>query len=262
MLHRLTRVLSLLVLSAGGCKFDSEPLAATRPQSNKSPAQAWSPQARDGQVLGATQRADADADGSVSEAMSARPADARDAGRLNSSAGGSRSQARGGSGATGSNRVPSRQDAAVSSSASAPQPSTMDAGAAMACAAGHYDGTFDGSVTFLQGTLSGIKGTISAEMTLDAAGDALRVSEGRVIGTDDQGNHMSAGWVGLLNCKTAELESAELVDGAWDNGSSFSGTILGAYSASTSALTGTWRVRSNLWLWAGGDGNWSMRHQR
>jgi hypothetical protein len=129
----------------------------------------------------------------------------------------------------------------------------------MSCSAGRYDGTFEGSVTFLQGSLTGIKGSIRATMALDPAGDYLRIREGNVTGVNDQGVKMNSGWTGALNCQTGLLENAELTDGTWDNGSRFSGGLVGMYALPTHSLAGTWQVQSDELVFAGGTGTWSMR---
>ena len=244
------------MLSAGGCKFDVTPEAvAPPPHSSNTGTIFWAPPGQKGQLVGTARVADAGnreregMDASVQDAVQPDPSTAN---------AGSEARSDDNRGAAGKSGEPASPAAAGSGNTAGVPVVEPDAGSSLMCRAGRYDGSFEGSVTFLQGSLTGIKGSIRATMTLDAAGAYARVSQGTVTGVNDQGVKMNAGWTGALNCKTGQLENAELVDGTWDNGSTFSGTLMGAYFTSTESLSGTWQVRSNELALAGGNGTWNM----
>lgn len=251
-------VFASLVLNGTGCAFDVSPEAVSPARERNLATAYWMPPARKtGQVVGQAQRADAGAPSST-------PVESSDAAARDASApdtvvpdpataeAGSVARPQESSGAAGSAGAAGSGNAGGGAPALEPDAGTL-------CVAGTYVGTFEGSVTFLQGSLSGINGTIRAELVLDPSGDYLRIRQGSVTGVNDQGVKMNAGWTGALSCETGELEGAELHDGTWDNGSRFSGTLAGTYSTSTSSLSGTWQVRSDEFVWAGGNGTWSMR---
>lgn len=250
-------VVASLMLNAAGCKFDVTPAAVEpMPPSTNTGTIFWSPPASKGQLVGMGQRADAGDRASTD-------ADVRDAGAQpdpSTARAGSEARSEGRGGAGGQAAEQARTAAAGSGNAAGSPAVEPDAGTNSSCRTGRYDGTFEGSVTFLQGSLSGIKGSIRALLTLDATGDYARISQGMVSGVNDQGAKMNAGWTGALNCKTGQLENAELTNGTWDNGSMFSGTLMGTYSSATQSLSGTWQVRSNELVWAGGNGTWNMQH--
>lgn len=265
-LLKLAGVLTSFVLNTVGCTFDTTPVAvsqSSRPVLEPHTGTAfWSPPGRRGQIVGSAQPSDAALNGTDTPAAEAArdggdhdagtPATTRpkpstaDAGRP------SRPEQGAAAGSSGG-------DAAAGSAGSPATVNEPDAGSSI-CIAGHYDGVFEGSVTFLQGSLNTIKGTIRAALTFDPMRrDYLRVREGTVTGVNDQGAKMNAGWSGALNCETGQLEDAKLLNGAWDNGSRFNGTLTGAYSVSTSTLAGTWQVQAEGLTWTGGNGTWSMQ---
>lgn len=149
--------------------------------------------------------------------------------------------------AGGAPSSPVMLDAAAASGGAAP---------AMPCAPGMYSGTFEGSVTYVEGSLSSIAGTVQAELMRDASGQDLTVSAGEITGVSD-GTRMTSKWTGTLSCQTRQLENATQA-GAWENGSSFSGVLEGTYSERDNTIIGTWQVRSDLIPFAGGRGDFRM----
>jgi len=126
------------------------------------------------------------------------------------------------------------------------------------CMPGIYEGDFEGPVTFVVGSIDRVTGTMRAEAVLDASGDSLRIVGGVITGMDNFGVGMSATWTGSVSCTTSQLTDGRLADGAWDNGSTFTGTLEGTYAVSPHAMSGTWQVESREIPLAGGNGEWQM----
>ena len=126
------------------------------------------------------------------------------------------------------------------------------------CMPGLYEGEFEGPVTFAVGSINRVTGTIRAELVLELPTDSLRVRDGVITGMDTLGVGMSATWTGAVRCGTTQLEDARLEAGAWDNGSTFTGTLEGSYSPTPHSLSGTWQVESREIPLAGGNGEWQM----
>lgn len=126
------------------------------------------------------------------------------------------------------------------------------------CMPGIYDGEFEGPVTFAVGSINRVTGTMSAIAVLDPSGDSLRIQGGAITGMDSLGVGMSATWTGSVSCGTSQLRDGRLENGAWDNGSTFTGTLQGTYSPRPHAMSGTWQVESVEIPLAGGNGEWRM----
>jgi hypothetical protein len=126
------------------------------------------------------------------------------------------------------------------------------------CMPGIYEGTFEGPVTFAVGSFNNVSGTLRAELVLDASGDALQVRDGLMTGKDSTGVGMSAGWTGTVNCASKQLENGRHEHGAWENGSTFTGTLEGTYAIAPYVVSGTWKVQSEQIPLAGGNGTWHM----
>jgi hypothetical protein len=123
---------------------------------------------------------------------------------------------------------------------------------------GIYEGDFAGPVTFAVGSINRVTGTMRAEAVLDPSGDSLRIGGGVITGMDSFGVGMSATWTGSVSCTTSQLIDGRLGEGAWDNGSTFTGTLEGTYAVSPHAMSGTWQVASREIPLAGGNGEWQM----
>ena len=123
---------------------------------------------------------------------------------------------------------------------------------------GIYEGTFEGPVTFAVGSFNMVTGTMRAELVLEPSSDSLQVRDGMMMGKDNAGIGMTAAWSGIVNCGTKQLEDGRHASGAWENGSTFSGTLDGTYSSNPFAIAGTWMVQSEQIPLAGGNGMWRM----
>lgn len=126
------------------------------------------------------------------------------------------------------------------------------------CMPGSYEGTFEGPVTFAVGSINRVTGTVRAELVLEPSGESLIIRDGVITGMDGLGVGMSATWTGNVNCGVGQLENGTLQAGAWDNGSTFTGTLEGTYSPVPHSLSGTWQVQSVEFAFAGGNGDWRM----
>jgi hypothetical protein len=151
--------------------------------------------------------------------------------------------------------TPETQDASVPAVTTTPPIKVSE------CRPGVYAGVFDGPVTFAVGSINAVSGTVTAKLVAEASGDALQVRDGVITGMDSTGIGMSAKWTGRLNCATKQLENGLLEAGAWENGSTFIGTLEGMYSLNPYALSGTWQVESGEIPFAGGNGKWRMTLQ-
>jgi hypothetical protein len=126
------------------------------------------------------------------------------------------------------------------------------------CMPGLYEGSFEGPVTFAVGSVNSVSGSVRAELLLNASADHLQIRDGMMVGKDSTGVGMSAVWTGSLNCATKTLENGRHETGAWANGSTFTGTLEGAYSVNPYSVSGTWKVQSEQIPLAGGNGAWRM----
>jgi hypothetical protein len=139
-------------------------------------------------------------------------------------------------------------------------------GAVSECVAGTYRGVFAGNVQFLPG-IGGLLGLLSADITgtleitveADALGSVLIAKNGKVHGTDQDGNPVDADLTGSLDCTTKKLVNGKLVNGKYVRSglinTSFSGTISGNYSADPPSASGTWETSAGVL--EGGGGTWS-----
>jgi hypothetical protein len=155
--------------------------------------------------------------------------------------------------------------AAGSDGGARPGDAGADGGAATSeCVAGNYKGEFTGSVQFLPTPLGAlldvnIQGTL--EITVQAAtqGDVLVAKNGKVHGTDQDGNPVDADLTGSLDCATKKLVNGKLVNGKYTRASilttSFSGTVEGVYLAKPPSASGTWKTSAGFL--EGGGGSWN-----
>jgi hypothetical protein len=134
------------------------------------------------------------------------------------------------------------------------------------CVVGTYRGVFAGTVQFLPG-IGGLLGLLSVDITgsleisveADERGSVLIAKNGKVHGTDQDGNPVDADLTGSLDCTTKKLVNGKLLNGKYvRNGlinTSFSGTVSGNYSADPPSASGTWETSSGVL--EGGGGTWS-----
>lgn len=140
-----------------------------------------------------------------------------------------------------------------------------DAGAA--CVAGTYEGVFAGTVQFLPTPLGAlldvdIEGSLEITVEADALGSVLVARNGKVRGSDQDGNPVEADLTGSLDCASKKLVNGKLVNGQYTRGgfitTSFSGTVEGAYVADPPSASGTWKTSAGFL--EGGGGTWSATH--
>jgi hypothetical protein len=219
-----------LLLLAVGCAFDTMPRGVDRVdggsfEEQKPAAREWRTRIISGQI----RKADA---GSPEESSDAgmREADANSGRKL--------------------------MDAGRQRDAATPSDAMLDAG--MPCTPGVYEGEFEGPVTFAVGSINRVAGNIIAVLVSDPSGGQLQVRDGMMTGQDNFGIGMSAAWTGILNCQTRALEDGRQEDGAWENGTTFTGTLTGMYAPDPASLSGTWQVQSEQIPLAGGNGTWRM----
>lgn len=153
---------------------------------------------------------------------------------------------------------------AASDGGAPPADGGSDAGARSECVAGTYKGEFSGTVQFLPtplGALLDVEIKGSLEITVQAAtqGDVLVAKNGKVRGTDQDGNPVEADLTGSLDCATKQLQNGKLVNGRYTRAgiltTSFSGTVEGAYSATPPSASGTWKTSAGFL--EGGGGSWN-----
>jgi hypothetical protein len=132
------------------------------------------------------------------------------------------------------------------------------------CMPGNYVGTFAGTVQVLSLPVTGITGTVIAELVASKAGDRLAIANSRIDGMANAETSVTAKLVGVVNCTTLELEGGALEEGVLtspdlfgESGTTtFSGDAAATYSSAPPALKGTWKAAPGNAL--GGSGSWSI----
>jgi hypothetical protein len=176
-----------------------------------------------------------------------------------------------GAGGSDAGSAPSAPRDAGSDAGAAPRDAgsaspSADGGGGSECVAGTYRGVFAGEVQFLPG-IGGLLGLLSVDITgtleitveADALGSVLIAKNGKVHGTDQDGNPVDADLTGSLDCVTKKLVNGKLVNGKYVRSglinTSFSGTVAGNYSADPPSASGTWETSAGVL--EGGGGTWS-----
>lgn len=132
------------------------------------------------------------------------------------------------------------------------------------CAPGNYVGTFAGTIQVLGLPVNRITGTVIAELVANKAGDSLAIASSRIDGMANQQTSVTAKLMGVVNCKTLELEGGALDDGELSASNlfgesgkmTFRGKAAGTYSSNPATLQGTWQAAPDSAL--SGSGNWSI----
>jgi hypothetical protein len=120
------------------------------------------------------------------------------------------------------------------------------------CKAGHYQGTFHGTINVLLVLNIPIEGDISIDVQASEQGDSLVIENGTVMGTDQDGNPVTADVVGTLDCPTKTLEDGELRNGVYVRESinqtiKFAGTVQATYHAGNPpTVSGTWSTQGGI----------------
>jgi hypothetical protein len=150
--------------------------------------------------------------------------------------------------------------AALPSSEPDAAPAEHDAGtepAAPDCQPGTYGGTFSGTISVLGFLNIPISGTISIGALSSTDGEVLNIDDGKVTGTDQDGNPVSADVFGLLRCATRQLEGGELRNGVYvreniNQTVNFEGTVEATYVPGTMPrVMGSWRTQGGLEMGTG-----------
>jgi hypothetical protein len=152
-------------------------------------------------------------------------------------------------------------DAGVSTDLDASAPAEEDPGlpdGALAsyegCVPGVYSGAFNGRLGFLPGlfgalTSVSIEGKIVIHVNVPSAGALLVVDEGSVVGSDADGNPLTAVVSGVLDCAKGTLLSGKLSKGHYVRAGDdipFTGDVTATYALWPPTLTGTWNTAGGL----------------
>lgn len=142
------------------------------------------------------------------------------------------------------------------------------------CIPGRYVGAFAGEISALLGLIRlDITGTISLEIAATANGDQLQIKNGKLMGTDQDGNPLTALVSGTLNCATLKLENGRITEGAYNrvdpifggppSTTNFSGTATATYNPTQNppSAQGKWEVKNSDES-RGGSGSWTATLQR
>jgi hypothetical protein len=121
------------------------------------------------------------------------------------------------------------------------------------CKAGTYRGTFNGNIAAFFIINIPISGTIAIDViTSGDDPEMLVIDNGKVVGTDDDGNPVNADVFGMLRCSTKTLEGGELRNGVYVRQSinqtvNFSGTVQAVYHAGDPpSVSGTWSTQGGV----------------
>lgn len=166
--------------------------------------------------------------------------------------------------------APFAPDAANRDAASPPDSSVPPEEAP--CPPGVYAGAFAGEISALLGFVRiDISGTISVEIAAPSDGsreDMLPIRNGKLEGTDQDGNPIRAVVTGTLNCERRRLEAGRIIEGAYrrpdplvpfapPTTTRFSGTITATYSDDPPSVQGRWEVENESGR-RGGTGSLSV----
>jgi hypothetical protein len=125
------------------------------------------------------------------------------------------------------------------------------------CAPGTYSGTFSGIITALPvGPISLVNIPITGNITIDAltaeSGDTLVINNGKVTGSDQDGNPVTADVQGSLDCATKTLLNGALMNGLYvrkaiNYAVNFDGVVEATYHPGAKpSVSGTWKTKSGL----------------
>ena len=148
------------------------------------------------------------------------------------------------------------EDAAV------PEPEQDAAPPGPDCVPGTYVGRFDGFITWLLFVTFPVSGDISITVATSSTGDNLVLEDGRIDGSDDEGNPITADVVGTFNCATKKLEGGRLENGLYVRSGygevHFQGLVTADYQSDPPSAQGTWQtVQSGGLSLEQAKGNWS-----
>ena len=148
-----------------------------------------------------------------------------------------------------------------------PKPDSSLPDGASDCRPGPYTGTFSGSIQLVGLSLSSVNGTVRAELRRDGSSDHMELTDGRVMGVDQDGNRLTVNLSGKVNCATDQLEDGKLTDGNFHNVDSdsdtpFIGKAEANYSRDPYSIVGTFTVEAKdssiTSLLVSGRGTWSL----
>ena len=130
------------------------------------------------------------------------------------------------------------------------------------CVPGTYVGRFDGFITWLLFVTFPVSGDISITVSTASTGDDLVLEDGRIDGSDDEGNPITADVVGTFNCATKKLEGGRLENGLYVRSGygevRFQGLVTADYQSDPPSAQGTWQtVQSGGLSLEQAKGNWS-----
>jgi hypothetical protein len=131
------------------------------------------------------------------------------------------------------------------------------------CKPGVYTGTFSGSIQLIGLSLSSVTGTVRADLVSDATAEHLDFHDGHVVGVDQDGNRLTCGLAGRVNCADFQLEEGRLEAGIFHNldsnsDTAFIGSAQAMYSQQPHSVVGTWQVEAKDSSLLGGRGTWSL----
>jgi hypothetical protein len=263
-----------LLLASAGCSFDSAPETSMR--TDPAAKAGWKP--NDGaagassDAAASDQKSDRSAGGSSGAAASRtetmRPASANTAGAAARPNQGRKDPDELDAGPANPPAEQPPRDAGKPTTTQPPEPQqpqpTPDASTPKSrCKPGLYTGTFTGSLQLIGLSLSPVTGTVRARMELNATGGHLELREGKVAGVDQDGNRLTCGISGRVNCDNFVLEEGLLEDGnfhnvAGDSDTAFQGSVEAMYSEDPYSLVGTFQVEANDSSLFTGRGTWNL----
>jgi hypothetical protein len=134
------------------------------------------------------------------------------------------------------------------------------------CTAGTYRGMFMGSVIveFLTIPLFEIQltGDISLGAVAEAGTDRFTITNGAIMGKDNEDNQVTATVTGSLNCTTGKVENGRLSGRYFRpflGEILFDGNVAGTYTNTPPSANGTWQTETaSTDLLKGGMGTWNV----
>jgi hypothetical protein len=134
------------------------------------------------------------------------------------------------------------------------------------CTAGNYRGMFMGSVIveFLSIPLFEIllTGDISLSAAAEAGTDRFTITNGAIVGKDNEDNQVTATVTGSLNCTTGKVENGRLSGRYFRpllGEILFDGNVAGTYTNTPPSANGTWQTETaSTDLLKGGMGTWNV----